>query len=202
MQALVSVLVLLAVFVCSAQDTVLADRFRKAADYRTIQADFVQTRHLTELGMNVEIRGGMVCEKNGRLRWQVKSPIKSITVIERNELRHFDGETGKLAVIDSAKFPWLGVLRDCMTDWIAADPGRLRQRFKLETKDCRTLRLLPKVDQLRQIFTAVEIRLSADSSAIEQILIEEKSGDRLTIRFSRVRKNPVLPEQIWQLPPP
>ena len=116
MPALVSVLVFLAVFLCSAQDTALTDRFRKAADYRTIQADFVQTRHLKELDMNVEIRGEMVCEKNGRLRWQVKSPIQSITVIKQNELRHFDGETGKLAVIDSSKFPWLGVLRDCMTD--------------------------------------------------------------------------------------
>ena len=202
MPALVSVLVLLTVFLCSAQDTVLKDRFRKAADYRTIQADFVQTRHLKELDMKVEIRGEMVCEKNGRLRWQVKSPILSITVISQNELRHFDGETGKLAVIDSAKFPWLGVLRDCMTDWIAADPERLHQRFKLATQDSRTLRLLPENDQFRQIFNAVEIRLSADFNTVERILIEEKSGDRLTIRFSQVRKNPVLPEKIWQLPPP
>jgi len=202
MPALVTVLLILAAFLSSAQDNSLAERFRKAADYRTIQADFVQTRHLKELGMKVEIRGEMVCEKNGRLRWQVKSPIQSITVIKQNELRHFDGETGKLAVIDSSKFPWLGVLRDCMTDWIAADPERLHQRFKLENKDSRTLRLQPENDQLRQIFNAVEIRLSADCKTVEQILIEEKSGDRLTICFIKVRKNPVLPEKIWQLPQP
>ena len=202
MPALVTVLLILAAFLGSAQDNSLAERFRKAADYRTIQANFVQTRQLTELDMKVEIRGEMVCEKNGRLLWLVKSPIRSITVIKQNELRHFDGETGKLAVIDSSKFPWLGVLRDCMTDWIAADPERLHQRFELETKDSRTLRLRPKIDQLRQIFNAVEIRLSADCKTVEQILIEEKSGDRLTICFIKVRKNPVLPEKIWQLPPP
>ena len=202
MPALVSVLLILAAFLGYARDKSLTDRFRKAAEYQVIQADFVQTRHLAELDMKVEIRGEMVCEKNGRLRWQVKSPIKSITVIKRNELRHFDGETGKLAVIDSSKFPWLGILRDCMTDWITADPDRLRQRFELDLKDGRTLRLLSKIDQLRQIFKSVEIRLSADFNAIEQILIEESSGDRLTIRFSQVRKNPVLPEKIWQLPPP
>lgn len=202
MPALVSVLLILAAFLGYARDKSLTDRFRKAAEYQVIQADFVQTRHLAELDMKVEIRGEMVCEKNGRLRWQVKSPIKSITVIGQNELRHFDGETGKLAVINSAKFPWLGVLRDCMTDWITADPERLHKRFKLEAKDSRTLRLQPENNQLRQIFTVVEIRLSADFNAIEQILIEESSGDRLTIRFGQVRKNPVLPEQIWQLPPP
>ena len=202
MPALVTVLLILAAFLGSAQDNSLAERFRKAADYRTIQANFVQTRQLTELDMKVEIRGEMVCEKNGRLLWLVKSPIRSITVIKQNELRHFDGETGKLAVIDSSKFPWLGVLRDCMTDWIAADPERLHQRFELETKDSRTLRLRPKIDQLRQIFNAVEIRLSSDFDTVEQILIEEKSGDRLTICFIKVRKNPVLPEKIWQLPPP
>ena len=202
MPALVSVLLILAAWFCSAQDKSLTDRFRKAADYQVIQADFVQTRHLAELDMKVEILGEMVCEKNGRLRWQVKSPIKSITVIRRNELRHFDRETGKLAVIDSAKFPWLGVLRDCMTDWITADPERLKQRFELQIKDDRNLRLQPKPRELREIFKSVEIRLSADSDGIEQIRIEEKSGDILTIRFNQVRKNPVLPEKIWQLPPP
>lgn len=202
MPTLIAVLLVFAACFSSAQDPSLTEKFRKTADYKVIRADFLQIRHLAELGMDVEIRGEMVCEKNGRLRWQVNSPIKSITVIKQNELRHLDWETGKLAVIDSGKFPWLGVLRDCMTDWITADPDRLKQRFELVLKDGMTLRLLPKVDQVRQIFTAVEIRLSADSSAIEQILIEEKTGDRLTIRFSRVRKNPVLPERIWQLPTP
>ena len=201
MPALISVLLLLAAMVGSAGEHPLLEKFRKTADYKVFQADFIQIRHLAELDMKVEIRGEMICEKNGRLRWQVKSPIKSITVIHQNELRHFDGETGKLAVIDSARFPWLGILRDCMTDWITADPERLKRRFRLETKDSRTLCLQPGNDQLRQIFKAVEIRLSADFKAIEQIRIEEKSGDRLTIRFSRIRKNPVLPEKIWQLPP-
>ena len=203
MPALVSVLLLLSAWLCSAQDREsLPEKFRKAADYKVIQADFRQVRELPELDMKVEIRGEMICEKSGRLRWQVRTPVRSITLIGQDELRHFDGETGKLAVISPEKLPWPGILRDCMTDWISGDPDRLKRRFNLEVKDARTLRLRAKNDPLRQLFNAVEIRISADFNAVEQIRIEEKSGGRLTIHFSQVRKNPVLPDQIWQLPPP
>ena len=186
---------------CSAQNAaVLAEKFRAAADYKAIMADFVQTRTLAELDMKVRIEGNMVCEKNGRLRWQVNSPVRSVTLIGKDELRHFDAETGKTAVIRPDKFPWLQVLRECMTDWLSADPDRLARRFELTVKDGHTLRLFPKEMQIRQIFKAVEIRADAAFRSIESIVIEENSGDRLEIRFLKVRKNPALTEKIWRMP--
>ena len=187
--------------VCAQSVDSISARFRKIADYRTIRADFIQTRILAELEMKIEIKGEMAAEKNGRLRWQVRSPVRSITVIGSDELKHWDGETGKLAVIQQSQFPWLAVLRDCMNDWLSGDPERLGTRFLLEAKDERTLRLLPKAAQLKNMFKAVEIRSDASFDAIETIIIEETSGDRLEIRFVSVRKNPALTEKIWRLPP-
>ena len=187
--------------VCAQSIDSLSARFRKIADYRTIRADFIQTRFLSELEMKIEIRGEMISEKNGRLRWLVRSPVKSISLIGADELKHWDGETGKLAVIQQSRFPWLAVLRDCMNDWLSGDPERLRTGFELQVKDAHTLRLLPKAAQLKTIFKAVEIRADAKFDAIETITIEETSGDRLEIRFVSVRKNPVLTEKIWRLPP-
>ena len=46
-----------------------------------VSAGFVQTRHIKELDLDVVIRGRMISEKNGRLRWQVDSPARSVTVI-------------------------------------------------------------------------------------------------------------------------
>lgn len=187
--------------VCAQNADSLSARFRKIADYRTIRADFIQTRFLAELDMKIEIKGEMTSEKNGRLRWLVRSPVRSITIIGHDKLVHWDGETGKLAVIRQSSFPWLAVLRDCMNDWLSGDPERLGTRFTLEVKDARTLRLLPKAAQLKTVFKAVEIRADAAFAAIETITIEETSGDRLEIRFVSVRKNPVLTEKIWRLPP-
>lgn len=185
---------------CSAVDAGNpAGKFRVIADYQVIRADFVQTRQLAELDMKVVFTGEMICEKNGRLRWQVKTPVRSITVISNNILKHYDGETGKTSVIRQDRFPWLEMLEKCLSDWISGDPAQLARRFEISAKDARTLRLLPKEPALKEIFKAAEIRADARFVAIESISIEEKSGDRLEIRFQNIRKNPVLPESIWEL---
>lgn len=201
MPAFLILLLSMLAFGCRAQMTdALAEKFRAISDYKKIRAEFVQTRHLKDLDMEVKILGEMVCEKKGRLRWEVKSPVRSVTVIGGEELRHRDLETGKTAVIRTGKFPWLQILRDCLTDWISGDPDQLGTRFELQVKDAHTLRLLPKTARLKTIFKAVEIRADAAFRTIESIGIDEISGDRLEIRFFNVRKNPVLPEKLWQVP--
>ena len=202
MPAFLTLLLLAVSWVCSAGTEELTQKFRALADYRTIRADFIQTRYLKELDMRVEIKGEMDCEKNGRLRWEVKSPVRSITIMGKTELRHLDIETGKRTAIQAQKFPWLQILRDCLTDWISCDPDRLARRFELSVKDDHTLRLLPKETQLKQIFQSVEIRADLPFRTIEAIIIEEISGDRLEIRFLKVQKNPVLPEKLWRMPSP
>ena len=202
MQNLLILLFAILALGCHAQNAeYLAKKFHTLADYKVIRADFIQTRRIAELDMQVKIEGNMVCEKNGRLRWQVTSPVSSVTVIGKDELRHFDAETGKMAVIRPDKFPWMEILRSCMTDWLSGDPEQLARRFELSAKDDRTLRLIPKEMQLKQIFKSVEIRADGQFHAVEAIVIEEKSGDRLDIRFLNVRKNPVLSEKTWWLPP-
>ena len=92
--------------------------------YRVIAADFVQIRHLAELNMEVRITGSMVSELDGRLRWQVDTPVRSVTVIDREKLTHYDGETKKLSVIRQETFPWLRILRDSLDDWLSGDRAR------------------------------------------------------------------------------
>ncbi|MBQ9337225.1 MAG: outer membrane lipoprotein carrier protein LolA [Lentisphaeria bacterium] len=202
MPAFLTIFLFLAALVCSAGTEELTRKFHTLAVYRTIRADFIQTRRLTELDMTIEIRGEMVCEKNGRLRWQVNSPVRSVTVIADDTLTHFDAETGKTSRIEQRKFPWLKVLRSCLTDWISGDPERLAKRFELTAKDERTLRLTPKEAALKNMFRSVEIRADAAFAAIETIAIEETSGDILTIRFVNVRKDPAgLSDKTWRAAP-
>ena len=179
----------------------LAEKFRAIADYRTIRADFIQTRFLKELDMKVAIEGEMICEKNGRIRWQVKSPFRSITLIGSRSLEHFDGETGKTVVMDSGRLPHgIDILRDCLSEWISGDPDRLSKRFELAEKDECTLRLLPKNAGLGKLFSAVEITAGKTFDSIDRIRIEEASGDLLEIRFLNVVKNPPMSEEIWKMP--
>lgn len=202
MQTLLTLFLCLLFSIGYAQDAgALAEKFRAAADYRTVKADFLQTRFLKELEMKVEIRGEMVSEKNGRLRWQVDSPFRSVTLIGPQKLEHYDAGTGKTSVISASQLPpGVAILRDCLSEWISGDPDRMGKRFDLAEKDDHTLRLVPKDAGLKQFFLSVEITAGKDFATVERIRIEELSGDLLEIRFLNIVKDPPLTAEIWKIP--
>lgn len=173
----------------------------KKASYRVISADFVQIRRLSELNMEVRITGSMVSELDGRLRWQVDAPVRSVTVIDREKLTHFDGETKKLSVIRQESFPWLRILRDSLDDWLSGEKARLTRRFQVSAPRPRIVRLVPRESAQKKLFRSVELEFAEKGDLITVIRIEEITGDKLEIRFSRLKRDPVLPQDIWRMPP-
>ena len=170
--------------------------------YRVIAADFVQIRRLADLDMEVRITGRMVSELDGRLRWQVDTPVRSVTVIDREKLTHYDGETKKLSVIRQETFPWLRILRDSLDDWLSGDRTRLTGRFLVSVPRSRTVRLVPRDREQKKLFGSVELDFAEKEDLVTAVRIEESSGEKLEIRFSQLRRDPPLPQEIWQMPPP
>ena len=170
--------------------------------YRVIAADFVQIRRLADLDMEVRLTGRMVSELDGRLRWQVDTPVRSVTVIDREKLTHYDGETKKLSVIRQETFPWLRILRDSLDDWLSGDRARLTGRFLVSVPRSRTVRLVPRDSEQKKLFGSVELDFAEKEDLVTAVRIEESSGEKLEIRFSQLRRDPPLPQKIWQMPPP
>ena len=170
--------------------------------YRVIAADFVQIRRLADLDMEVRLTGRMVSELDGRLRWQVDTPVRSVTVIDREKLTHYDGEPKKLSVIRQETFPWLRILRDSLDDWLSGDRARLTGRFLVSVPRSRTVRLVPRDSEQKKLFGSVELDFAEKEDLVTAVRIEESSGEKLEIRFSQLRRDPPLPQKIWQMPPP
>lgn len=196
--ALTVLLCLLALVSAAAPDA--GHRMLKLARHRVVAAKFVQVRHLAELDMDVSSRGSMVSELDGRLRWQVDAPVKSVTLIDREKLTHYDAATGNVAVIEQKKFPWLKLLRDALDDWLSGDPERLAGRFLVSAADT-SLHLVPRDAAMKKLCRGVDITLAPGGDAISLIRITEDGGDTLEIRFSEVVNNPELPPDTWRMPP-
>ena len=181
----------------------LAARLDGVAGDRNVSAEFVQTRHLRELGMDVKITGSMICEHRGRLRWQIDSPLRSVTVISDEGLVHYDAAANRVSKIAARDFPWMKILRECFSDWIGGDVRKLAAggKFDLSIPADRTLRLVPRSAPHNEFFRAVSITFLPDYSAVALVRIEEPSGDTMEIAFSDVRKNRKIPASAWELPP-
>lgn len=184
---------------CGAGDADFAALMAKPAEHRITAADFIQTRKLSGMDMELRIRGKMVFERDGRLRWQTDSPLRGVTVIDGGKLTHFDHETGKKAVIDQKDAPWLGLLRSCMNDWLCGDPRRLAGRFHVSAPEKNTLLLIPKDRTLEAFYRSILLRFTAAREDLDGIVIEERGGDRLEIRFTNVRHPASVPDSFWRV---
>ena len=166
-----------------------------------LAASFVQVRHLGELDMDVESRGRVACDfACNRLRWQVDFPVASITLIDGKKLTYYDAETGKTAVLEVRKFPWLELLREALSDWLSGDRERLVGRFEVTPAGPGGLHLVPRDAALKKLFRSVDIAIAPDGGTVRRILIAEDAGDTLEIRFSEVETDPKWSPPIWRMP--
>ena len=196
---LMTLLLCLFALVAAAQTPDAGAKMLKLSRHRVVAAKFVQIRRIADLDMEVRATGSMVSELDGRLRWQVDSPVRSVTLIDREKLTHCDGESGSIAVIEQEKFPWLKLLRDALDDWLSGDPERLARRFEVTVSD--SLHLVPRDAAMKKLCRSVDITLAPGGAAISTIRITEDGGDTLEIRFSEVVNDPELPPDTWRMPP-
>ena len=187
------------IFLSAAQP--LAERLAPLKKVKVTTADYTQIRTIADLEMQVTIQGSMIYEKDGRLRWQADSPVRTITIIGQESLQNYDCETKKLITLDAKKFPWLKLIRECFTDSFAGDPGKLQKRFQIKEITPHILELKPADPLLADWVRTLQLTFRQDFTAVEKVEIQEKSGDKLEILYRNIKIDPVLPETLWKLPP-
>lgn len=177
-------------------------KLRPLALNRTVQADFVQTRHLRALDFTLTIRGRMAQEQGQRLAWITETPIRSVALFSHDAFRQWDGETGKVITVTAANMPWLRLIFTCQSHWLSGNLEALDADFAIASADAQTLRLTPRRDEFKLFFNSLEIRFTPAGDAVDRLLFLESQGDSMQIDFSQVRNNAPIPEHTWILPPP
>ena len=167
---------------------------------QTIQSDFVQTREMPALEMKLESTGRLAFDAAAqRLLWRVETPLPCAFRLQDGKLTQWDGEKGEVLTISAAKLPWLKLLQERLGQWLSGDLPALRKEAAVALVAANRVRLTPNGGVLALIAAAVEIEFSDDLSRVTQIRLEEKSGDRLTIRFRNAILNQPIPAAAWEL---
>ena len=131
--------------------------------------------------------------------WRVETPLPCAFRLQDGKLTQWDGEKGEVLTISAAKLPWLKLLQERLAQWLSGDLPALRKEAAVALVAANRVRLTPNGGVLALIAAAVEIEFSDDLSRVTQIRLEEKSGDRLTIRFRNTILNQPIPATAWEL---
>ena len=148
-----------------------------AASVKSMQCDFVQTKHLKMLGDKVVSRGVMYYQQSDKLRWEYVSPYKYTFILNGNKVQIkndkrtdvIDVERNKLFK-EIARIMMSSVVGDCLND-------------------TRVATLVPQRKEMKQMFSSIRLYFNKKSSMVSMVELVEKNGDKTFIELKNVKTN-------------
>ena len=169
-----------------------------AASVKSMQCDFVQTKHLKMLGDKVVSNGRMYYQQSDKLRWEYVSPYKYTFILNGNKVQLkndkrtdvIDVERNKLFK-EIARIMMSSVVGDCLND---------TRSFKVTITDAKTswvATLVPQRKEMKQMFSSIRLYFNKKSSMLSMVELVEKNGDKTFIELKNVKTNGPIASSIF-----
>ncbi len=171
-----------------------------ASRIRTMQCDFVQTKHMRMLNDKMVSKGVMYYAQPNKLRWQYTSPYTYTFVLSGSQVMMNKGKKSQVIDVSQSKvfkeitrIMMNSVVGKCLTDG---------NDFKSAIADGKTewiVTLTPLKKNMKQMFSSIKVRFNKQRSMVSAVELYEKNGDRTVIELSNVRTNISLNAQLFSV---
>jgi len=179
----------------------LVDRFQSWLDGTSdLQGRFEQTLQSGALGSGLAESGKLYLERPGRMRWDYLKPEKKVALLD-------DGKTS--LYLEEEREIILGRLDETseLLPELLTGEGRIVERFRAslasapEGEDgAYRLRLVPLGEA--EPFEEVLLLLRPPEFGIEAAEVLDAAGNRISYRFTALRRNRGIAERIFHFEPP
>ena len=174
------------------------DRIRKeAGDIQTINARFIQEKHLEILVKPLISEGAFYFQAPDSLRWEYFSPIKSILVMHDGAVHRFIGSETGFKEDASPGLQAMEMVLQEISLWLRGKftdnpnyTGTLEGRNKIV--------MVPKTEAFKKIIQRIEILLSDRPGVIDTVIIYEGKTSFTKIRFQNVKINEGVAETLFE----
>ena len=171
-----------------------------ASSMKTMQCDFIQTKHLKMLNDEMVSKGRMYYQQGNRLRWEYTSPytytfiINDDKVLLKNSQRNdvIDVNKNKLFK-EIARIMMNSVVGNCLND---------EKSFKSSLSvsgGAWVATLLPQRKDMKQMFQKIVLHFSPKQAMVTQVELIEKNGDRTIIDLKNIRTNEAISTNIFTI---
>lgn len=188
----------------AATETILTQLEEGMRPINAIYSEFKLERSLQMFAAPIISEGVLVFEKPRRIRWETTKPYHSLFVADKSNASQFEWIDAKRKPLQTPMPPSLFQ----MLDQIAAlHEGRLREAgsaFEISVASgevCRIV-LAPRRAKDRAFLKAMELHFSPDISKTLAIILREANGDTTTISIQREKRNPALPDNVFDINDP
>lgn len=183
---------------CSSTEACLRAIEAAQRETRTIEADFVQVKHLSLLDEPLTSSGRFVFKRPDRIRLQVDQPQPTTIVINGKDvsipslmnLPASEKQAIAMAPI-AGMFTQLGAI-------FTGSTRTLQEGFEVAARqadaDTIEVKLKPRVAAWQRLFRSIEIHFGGPDLLAQQLRLEDGFGDQLDITLRNVQRNRDVPD--------
>jgi outer membrane lipoprotein-sorting protein len=159
---------------------------KKASNFKTLKTEFTQEKKMVMFKEKLTMKGRIYLEKPNKIAWHVDAPVRYSVLITDKLIRQWDEDTNKVQEISLAKNPIFQNVLSQLTVWFSGEYGSL-----LDTNDVRIVKRDPLVIEFiprdnnvsKKVIKSITITFREDQNYLQQLKIQELSGDVTTINF-------------------
>lgn len=186
----------------SAQDDqqILQQISQTTAGLRSMQAEFVQTKHLRMLNDKMISRGVMHYQQSNKLRWEYTFPYALVFVLNDTQVLFLkDGQRSVINVEQNKMFK--EIARIMMSSIIGKSLNNPKE-FKISlssTSDEYLVTLLPQKKPMRDMFDKIILHVNRNQRTISKVEIHEKNKDYTLIELRNVHLNQAIDASLFKI---
>lgn len=168
-----------------------------AGRIESIQADFIQEKHMKILTEPLTSRGVFYFRMPNDLRWEYTDPIQSVLLMHNGDTRRYILGKDGWVQDDAAQLQAMGVVLQEITNWLN---GRFDENpdFNAALEPERKIVLTPKKASLAGIISRIVLHLSETPGLMDAVTIHEGEDSFTRLVFQNPRLNPPMEDAVFQ----
>lgn len=164
-----------------------------ASVMKTMQCDFVQTKHLKMLNNDFVSHGKMYYQQSNKLRWEYTSPYSYTFILNNDKVLLKNKQRNDLIDIKQNK-----LFREIVRIMMSSVVGNCLADDKNYKVSIATIgnewvaTLLPQRKDMKQMFQKLVLHFHAKKSVVNTVELYDKNGEKTIIELKNIRINETI----------
>ena len=155
---------------------------------KSVKADFVQEKHLKILARPIISRGIFIFKAPDSLRWEYKSPVRSILLMYNGKSKKFMERDGRLVEESGLSLEATQMIIQEISQWLAGNFND-NPSFTASLETGRRIILVPKNQTMARLISKIELKLSDQPGMLTSVIIYEGPDSFTRLTFLNTELN-------------
>lgn len=173
---------------------------RAAMEMKSMECDFVQTKHLKLLSDKMVSKGRMYYQQKNRLRWEYTAPHKYVFILNDTKVSINNGDRND--IIDTNQNKVFKEIARVMMNSVVGKCLNDEREYKVDITAGAyewIARLTPLRKNMKQMFTSIVLHFDKQRALVTKVELTEKNNDRTVIELKNVKTNHAISPSLFDI---